>query len=142
MLKPANLIFRVHKVFSPLNYNVKGNVVTIEIDSKSNFVDTDEWTGSGEETEELDDTGMFDLPVNELKLKFRIGIQDLKFEDYDIKRILTSGLYENNILKLDNTDMIFSGSTVRVNGVLNNFISWGLNDGTLSGKIKYSKSAF
>ena len=73
------------KVLNPLNYNVKGKTVIIDIDSKSNFVDADEWTETGEETEETDNTGMIDLLINKLKLKFRLGIQDLNLKIMTLK---------------------------------------------------------
>lgn len=75
-------------------------------------------------------------------LKYNVSAGVLKFEDYDLKNILATGSLNNNVLTLNNTELLFSGSKLSVNGRLNQIISWALEDKILDGSLNVSSPFF
>ena len=133
------------RIKDPLNYSIKNKTVSFDIDSKSNFVDADEWMASEKTsapTVRDEYKGIIDLMINKLVLSYRLQIQKLKFEDYDLKKINATGNYKKNVLNLSNTDVVLSDSRMNIKGKLSDIITWALDDQVLTGNLNISSPQF
>jgi hypothetical protein len=132
-------------ISDPFNYTRNVGKITLDIKTASKFIDADEWMSSEISNPQIntndDNTSTINLLNNKLILKYNVSAGTLKFEDYDLKNINASGSLNNNVLVLNNTELLFSGSKLFVNGRLNQIISWALQDKILDG-ILYISSPF
>jgi hypothetical protein len=133
-------------ISDPFNYTRNVGKITLDINTASKFIDADEWMGSDnskpQNNSNEDNASMINLLNNKLILKYNVSASVLKFEDYDLKNINAIGSLNNNILTLNNTELLFSGSKMSVNGRLNQIISWALEDKILDGNLNISSPFF
>lgn len=133
-------------ISDPFNYTRNVGKMTFDINTLSKFIDADEWMGSDnsktQNNSNEDNTSIINLLNNKIILKYEVSAGALKFEDYDLKNIFAAGSLSNNMLTLNNTELLFSGSKLSVNGKLNQIISWALEDKILDGNLNVSSPFF
>lgn len=133
-------------ISDPFNYTRNVGKITLDLNTSSKFIDADEWMGSDnskpQNNSDENNLSIINLLNNKMILKYNVSAGVLKFEDYDLKNILATGSLNNNVLTLNNTELLFSGSKLSVNGRLNQIISWALEDKILDGSLNVSSPFF
>jgi hypothetical protein len=134
------------KIIDPLNINSAKKPVTLDINSNSALFDASEWM-SAEDTESSDahigeNAELVDLINRNFIIKYNLKIGKLLFDDYDIADMKAEGILFSDMLLLNSTEFLLSGSRVSVQGQLNNIVSWSLLDKVLSGNIEFHSPHF
>ncbi|MGE5356035.1 MAG: AsmA-like C-terminal region-containing protein [Deltaproteobacteria bacterium] len=133
-------------VSEPFNYTRDNEKISLIFNTKSRFIDADEWTGtenkSSKSPSEIDNSNLINLLNKKLTLKFNTNVAAFKFDDYDLKSISATGNLDNNTLSLEKINMMFSGSNFSVSGKLSQIISWALEDKELIGFLNIASPYF
>ncbi len=123
-------------VINPLNALGSDQLVTTKIKSISKLLDLDElyaWS-SKEQTSSDTITSNYDTFKN-YKLDGQFSIEDIRYENYDIKNLSTNISYDQNALAINNSAFKLDNSPSAMRGKFNNIIDFVFEEKTLTGEL-------
>lgn len=111
--------------------------VNLKLDSK--VFDYNEIVGDQETSTEAGETQMDSLSesiITNTEIDYDVSIGTLKYEDYDITKVKSSGILEANHISFDDAELYLNDSKVEIDGDINNSYDYLFKDGTVDGKLE------
>lgn len=128
------------KIKDPLAYISEESSPSLNFNMKSKVLDADELMNfSGSETTEIIQEDSLTLVSYEDYKDYNISgtysADEIKYEEYDLKKLKTSLSYGNDHLDLTSTEFLLNEEPTRIRGTADNLVDYIFDEGILKGKF-------
>jgi len=138
--KMGNSDFRVSgEIENPLILLTADGIAKGDLTMNADLLDLNEFTQK--DTDKTDLVNV-DIPKDKVDLTFDLNVEDLKYEDYDIKQLNAKGSTLTNSLNLQSLTTQINGSKLDAVGEFNNTYAYVMNNDTLFGKMVVNSPKF
>ncbi len=131
------------KIYNPLAYLAKDQVVKGEINIRSNYFLVDEWmTTSEEEIISSDQPKKEESISDQFDLNIQADFNEIDYSTYKLSNLIADANITANNLKLNKLDTKVNGSDLIASGSAANLYNFIFNDGLLTGAFKLDANIF